>query len=206
MTDGQDASLVRDRMLVYQLLSTLLISEPTCALLDSLRSSSPGEGKLGEYLAGLPAEDLEQARIDAAADFAALFLGMSAHPVPPYESVYTSPEHLLMQEARDQVLACYRSEGFAQADGVSLPEDHLATEFEFMAKLCEKELGALQSADVVEMQAARASQAAFLKDHLLVWVPDFCDDVRSHAQTGLYAGLADLITEVLQAESEELEG
>ncbi len=48
------------------------------------------------------------------ADFAGLFLNASSHPEHPCESFYTSPEHLLMQEARDQVRQVYIGCGLAQ--------------------------------------------------------------------------------------------
>lgn len=206
MVCNESTALARDRMLTYQLLSSLLFSEPTAEMLANLHSSPSPEGKLGDYLSELPEDDagLEQARVDAAADFAALFLGMSAHPVAPYESVYTSPEQLLMQDARDEVLAAYRQNGFQQAEGLHLPEDHAATELEFMAKLCEREMMGLQEGDAMVVGEARAAQAAFLKDHLQAWLPRFCDDVQARASTGLYAGVAQLLAQVLAAEAEEL--
>lgn len=207
MVCSEGVSLARDRMLTYQLLSSLLFSEPTVEMLAALRSSPSREGKLGEYLSELPEDDaaLEPARVDVAADFAALFLGMSANPVAPYESVYTSPERLLMQDARDEVLASYRQNGFQQAEGQHLPEDHAATELEFMAKLCEREMMGLQEGDAMAVGEARAAQAAFLKDHLMAWMPRFCDDVQARAATGLYAGVAEMLAQVLAAEAEELE-
>ncbi len=207
MTDAvctEGASLAKDRMLTYQFLSSLLFTEPTVDVLAGLKSSPSLPGKLGEYLSELPGEGLEQARADVAADFAALFLGMSADPVAPYESVYTSEEHLLMQDARDEVLAAYRECGFQQADGVRLPEDHAATELEFMARLCEREMMGLQEGDAVAVGMSRASQTAFLKDHLMTWLPQFCDDVQARAKTGFYAGVAEMLCQVLDAEAEEL--
>ena len=56
---------------------------------------------MGEYFASLRGNDIEQARGDAASDFAALLLNMSPNPVIAYKSVCTSEEGLLMQDARD---------------------------------------------------------------------------------------------------------
>ena len=47
----------------------------------------------------------------------------------PFESVYTSPKRLMMQEARDEVLAVYRSEG------LDLSLIHIFSEFGTMAIL-----------------------------------------------------------------------
>lgn len=205
MVWNEGATLAKDRMLTYQLLSSLLFTEPSIELLQSLSSLPSSAGKLGEYLSGLPGEGgWEQARIDAAADFAALFLGMSADPVSPYESVYTSEEHLLMQDARDEVLAAYRANGFQQVEDLHLPEDHASTELEFMAKLCEREMVGLQENDALAVGQASAAQVAFLKDHLMVWMPQMCADVAARAKTGLYAGLAEMLEQVIAAEAEML--
>ncbi len=51
------------------------------------------------------------------------------------------------------------------------PEDHLAVELAFMARLCEQAAGALRRAG--EGQAAEdllGGQLAFLRDHLLRWI------------------------------------
>ena len=52
-------------------------------------------------------------RQELAVDYARVFLCAGMYEqmtAPPYESVYTSEEHLLMQDARDAVLAFYRGE------------------------------------------------------------------------------------------------
>ena len=56
-----------------------------------------------------------------AVDYAHTFLGAGTYDhvlAPPYESVFTSKQRLLMQDARDGALAYYRSEG------VDLPADN----------------------------------------------------------------------------------
>lgn len=196
-------ALARDRMLTYQLLSSLYLKEVTADLLALMgREPSLQSGKLGEYISGLPAADLEEARVDAASDFAALFLGMSADPVAPYESVYTSPEHLLMQDARDEVLAAYRQEGLGYAGTDNLPEDHIGTEFEFMAKLCEVEVAALEAGDAAEAERLRDVQRSFIREHLAVWVPQFCDDVEARARTLFYGGLAEVTRQLVASEAD----
>ena len=41
---------------------------------------------------------------------------MSPSPVAPYESVYVSDLHILMQEPRDQVLGEYRARGHRRGE------------------------------------------------------------------------------------------
>lgn len=202
-TISDSIALARDRMLTYQLLSSLYFTEVSVDLLDQLRrNASLPAGKLADYARELSAQDLEGARVDAAADFARLFLGMSAHPVSPYESVFTSPEHLLMQDARDEVLSMYRSEGFAYSVRGNLPEDHIAAEMEFMALLCEKEIEAYENDDSEEVERVSRVQRSFVADHLSAWIPEFCDQVQSRSRTLLYGGLAQITEEFLAAERE----
>jgi TorA maturation chaperone TorD len=46
----------------------------------------------------------------------------------PYESVYTSEKRLMMQDARDEVLAIYRSCHLDKAASWKENEDHIAVE------------------------------------------------------------------------------
>ena len=144
-------------------------------------------------------------RTEAAAEFAALLLNMSADPVFPYESVYASSEHLMMQKARDEVLAAYRSRGFERADGLSIPEDHVGIELEFMARLCQEELEALSAGNEGATESARAAQREFCERHLARWVPQLCDDLERRAKSGLYRGLAQMTRQFLAFECEGFE-
>ena len=201
--EGKEA--LSARAATYEFLSGLYLIEVTAEFIEQLRTDdSFKEGPLGEYAASLEGVEAEQARQDAAADFAALFLGMSALPVAPYESVYTSELQLLMQEARDEVVAFYREHGFACADDFSLPEDHAGVELQFMARLCRAEAEAIDACDATACARAHAAQQVFVRDHLLNWMPRMCEDVASRAKTGLYRGLADMTRQFLELEREEL--
>lgn len=201
--EGKEA--LSARAATYEFLSGLYLTEVTAEFIEQLRADdSFKEGPLEEYAASLEGVEAEQARQDAAADFAALFLGMSALPVAPYESVYTSELQLLMQEARDEVVAFYREHGFACTDDFSLPEDHAGVELQFMARLCRAEAEAIDACDATACARARAAQQAFLRGHLLNWMPRMCEDVAARAKTGLYRGLADMTHQFLELEREEL--
>ncbi len=71
---------------------------------------------------------------ELAVDYVRCFIGggMDAFSAAyPYESVYTSPKRLMMQEARDEVLAIYRSQGFDKAEGWKESEDHVAAAYPY---------------------------------------------------------------------------
>lgn len=200
-----DRASCEAREATYSFLSHMFLEDVTEEFLARLVERPPQlEGELGRFVAELPSADLASVRTEAAAEFAALLLNMSADPVFPYESVYTSAERLLMQKARDEVLADYRSSGFERAGDLNVPEDHVAIELEFMARLCRKELDAASVGDDAAADAAHEAQRAFARDHLLTWVPQLCDDLERRAKLGLYRGLAETTRQFLEFEREEL--
>ena len=120
-------------------------------------------------------------------------------------AVYTSPEHLLMQDARDEVLAAYRAAKVVLVDEACEPEDHLAFELEFMQLLGERAAEALEAGDDGSCANLLEARRAFLEEHLLNWVPDFADDVQRVARTGFYRALADIVLGVLETDQAFLE-
>lgn len=205
-TTNDTNTLPRDRASIYRLFSGLLMQEPSAEFLAQAAKLAPAiQGELGEYFTTLNGCDIERARADAASDFAALLLNMSPNPVIAYESVYTSEEGLLMQDARDDVRAQYRACGFTLDEGLSLPEDHLSFELEFMALLCEREASCEDALDAQELDKTRAAEQRFLGEHLLVWTPDFCRNLHERARCGLYRGLASSLSQFLSLEREEFD-
>jgi putative dimethyl sulfoxide reductase chaperone len=126
-----------------------------------------------------------------AADYQQLFVGPGHLPAPPWESVYRSDEHLVFDWPALEVSASYREMGLG-TDQTRSPEDHIGLELLFMAIMAEREAAG--------EAGAAAVQASFLREHLLAWVPAFCDDVTHQAQTDLYRGLGLLTGGMLQQE------
>ena len=207
MNVAEQIELMEDRALAYRFLSRAFSAAPDAAFLTSLRAAASDDAghPLAAFFAELAQGDDERLRIDAEADYNRLFLGMSPHPVAPYESVYTSPEHLLMQQARDEVLALYRAEGLEAPAAFDLPEDHVALEFDFAVKLAERTAAALSAGEAEEAARLVRLQAAFATDHLAAWVPAMCDDVEKRASVPLYRGLAAMARDQVLADREIME-
>lgn len=206
MEAGEALANVEARAATYSFLSGMFLREVSQDFLERLAAEPPHlGGELERFAVGLATADLSTVRRDAAAEFAALLLGMSADPVHPYESVYTSPERLMMQDARDEVLALYRSQGLGRVGDLNIPEDHAGIELEFMARLCRKELDAMAEGDEGAVWDVRRTQQTFVRDHLLVWMPRMCDDLEARAKSGLYRGLAQTTRRFLSLEREELD-
>jgi len=176
-----------DRMAAYQFLSRMYKTAPDADLIDALLAmDTEYQTPLSVAIRAMRDVDREQLRIDLAAEYNRVFLGMSANPIAPYESVYTSPDRLLMQDARDEVLALYRAEALAPNEDLRIPEDHLAIEFDFMAFLCKKAALACSENDQAGIDEYTAKQRDFLNRHLLVWVPDMLSDMEERVSTDFY--------------------
>ena len=204
--------LTEQRADTYGLLSRLYRVEIDQELLDELcgmrfpastgnKDADEGYRRIATYLSNL----WENSLTDLAVDYVRCFIGngMDAFSAAyPFESVYTSPKRLMMQEARDEVLAVYRSEGLDKLPSWKESEDHIALELEFMAVLGDRIVTAAEASDEAEVERLLSTQRNFLEDHLASWAPLMTADLRRFAQCGLYQGLASLTDGFLQVEEE----
>ncbi len=204
--DVQELSIAQSREATYRFLSSVLFKEVTAEFWAASAENPPvSSGVLGEYFASLKGADIEAVRSENAIKYAKLLLGASSNPVIPYESPYTSPEHIMKQKSWAQVKAIFAGNGFALDESLGLPEDHISFELEFMAHMCRREQDLLERLDAVGLAANRATQRCFLTDHLLAWTGAFCDDLAWKSQGGFYAGIAEVLNQFMAFEIEEFE-
>lgn len=199
-TMQQLASINEGRAKTYALLSRLFAKEADQQLLETMRAmrfpASTGNSKLDEghrLIVGQLSTLWENSLSELAIDYTRVFLGGGIDGYSaayPFESVYTSSRRLLMQDARDEVLALYRSEGFDKVQSWTEGEDHIALELEYMQRLAERTQEAIICGDEDEAFRLAEVQMAFLRDHLAGWTPMLTDDIMRFAQTRLYRGLA----------------
>ena len=133
--------LIEQRAATYGLLSRLFRVEIDQELLDELHGmrfpASTGNADVDEgylRLAKYLSNTWENSLTDLAVDYTRVFIGhgVDAYSAAyPFESVYTSEKRLLMQDARDEVLAIYRSAGLDKKNSWKEGEDHVALELEF---------------------------------------------------------------------------
>lgn len=204
------AKLMSDRAATYDLLARLYRREVDQALLDELRTMKfpvkTGTPKIDagyQLIRTYLSEAWENVLTELAVDYTRTFIGhgnTAYSAAYPFESVYTSARRLVMQEARDEVLAIYRAAGKDKAPDWNEPEDHVALELEFEAFLCKRAAQALKDGDEDSAYALVLQQRAFLNDHLQNWLPMMLADLDRFAQTDFYRGLGQLTRGVLQAE------
>ena len=196
------APLMGQRATVYHFLAMLYKEEVSPAMLKKLsllKGSLKGEPaaelatNFNDLLKSLTEIDMgnrKPSKEEMDQDYANLFLGTGPHPAFPYESVYLSPNRCLMDEPYDQVIKEYRAYGVRKATNFKEPEDHLAVELAFMARLCEDTATAFGQADLSKGTELLPAQRRFLEAHLLSWVPAFTEDVLRGARTEVYQNVA----------------
>ncbi len=208
-------TLMEQRAATYGLLSRLYRVELDQEMLDQLRGmrfpAATGNSDVDEgYLriARFLSNTWENSITDLSVDYVRVFIGHGVDAFSaayPFESVYTSEKRLLMQDARDEVLAIYRANGLDKKDTWKEGEDHLALELEFEQTLANRTVEALRRGDEEEAAALLTTQQNFLSDHLISWVPMMTADMKRFAKTDLYQGLAYLTDGLLDTDRAFLE-
>ena len=196
------ADVLRGRMATYQFLSRLFRVEVDQELYDTLVSmrfpTNTGNALVDEgyrMICGYLSQADGTVLTELAVDYVRAFIGSGNDGFSaayPYESVYTSPKRLMMQDARDEVLVLYRAFGLDKQESWKEGEDHIALELEFEQILCERAIRAYEAGDEDECLKLLLSQRNFLEDHLLAWYPMMAADLQKFPQTDFYKGLGKL--------------
>lgn len=130
-----------------------------------------------------------------------LFVGPARPLAPPYESVYRDAQGLVMGPTAREVERRYAEAGLGLApDHHDLP-DHVATELGFMAYLTSQQSEAQPQDALTWLDRERT----FLRDHLAVWLPRFCQRVREASRHPFYADLAELMVTFVHLDVEWIE-
>jgi putative dimethyl sulfoxide reductase chaperone len=165
-----------------QLLDALAAADGLAVLESEFSSVATG-------LDGAEALPLEQVQ----GEHTGLFINNYPHvPCPPYESAYR--EKTMVGNATALVARTYREWGL-EVDGEFA--DYAGAELEFMAfaiRMSSQDGGA----------ETVAAQQAFLRDHIMMWMPRFASDMRDASKLDLYRSLGELLGAFLSMENEAL--
>lgn len=204
--------LYQARQAIYALLQRLYQTPPDANLLDWLIADRPfADFPVVLDEAGAEAlRQVEQSVQDATLtalqdDFYQLYQEPGHTAVSPWESVYRSEERLLFDVHTLQVRETYARHGMEFIHKNRAPEDSIATELEFMKILAGRLIQAVDSGDETAEHLLLEEQLDFLKQHLLVWTPQFIVQSQKHAVTPFYSGLAGVLGAYLVWEKRILE-
>ena len=151
---------------------------------------------LGQFFLSPPDEDaLEAIRQDFGLDFQESadeiteeFNELFFYPhgrLIPLESLFTPSDSI----GRTDVESIYAGANLAIDDAYGVAPDHLTIEFLFMSYLIEK--------GNTEMEKK------FIEQHLMNWVPYYCEEVTKQAKTLFYREIANIVKDFLVSEYEE---
>ena len=185
------------RAKLYRFLARCFRHEPTEADLAQVRALRFPEGgdDWGEACrAWNAAAQAPETAEDLAVDYARVFLGAGlaeAAAAFPYESVYTSPKRIIMQDAWSRMHELLANRGLTVGEHESeLLADHVSVELDYMARLC--------------LQSGLREQYDFLNVHLANWLPEFAADVEKYAATAFYSAAARLAAAWVKADGAAL--
>ena len=206
---------LQSRGTVYDFLSQLLRGEPSVEMLASFLAgfsqqqpadelASQSQEYLRAFAESASGGGLDQVATELGAEYVALFFSSWRRVISPYESVYTSREHVMLQEAAGKMAYLYARSGLQVEASFTEPADHVSLELAFMAFLCKQAEDAVKSGDFQKGLSLLTEQEGFLREHVLVWVPDFCRDLEKATKSDFYRGLAWLTLEFLETEAENV--
>lgn len=196
--------IFEERASFYRLLSSLYFKEVSAVFIKELAQmdlpieddgSLLGEGyhRLRRYLVKRGPDP----RTDLAVDYARVFLAAGTYEgesAVPYESIYTSKEGLIMQEARDEVRKIYIQNSVNVSASLNMPEDHLSFELEFLAIMSDRAIEAVRVNDRDLFTENIAIQRDFIVQHPLAWIEALREKVEACSKRAFYPAIA-MITE-----------
>ncbi|MBC8441474.1 MAG: molecular chaperone TorD [Deltaproteobacteria bacterium] len=132
-----------------------------------------------------------------ASEYGYLFLGGGGpQSVSPYESVYTSKNGSMFQEAEQQTREILGMQGLGISKEIREPADHIAIQLELFAHLDEM-ADSVASTDAESASVLKIQAKTFLENHLLNWVPGFSANCLAQDPDGFYGALARLTVTIL---------
>jgi putative dimethyl sulfoxide reductase chaperone len=204
------------RSRTYWLLARLVLERPDAALLVELDSTLPAATEARDQTEPLADEVRclgtavraalgEPDALEALeVDYTRLFSGVAKRDgaPAPFESV--ALESRLMGDATIAVEAAYQEAGFDAPVPDAGPPDHLGAELRFLSLACYREMEAWQKGDRAAAAVWVEREQRFLDEHLLAWVPRYCERLAPIAETPFYRAAVSLIGRACLVDREDV--
>jgi TorA maturation chaperone TorD len=215
------------RSKIYGFLSSLYMQIPSHNLVNALLC-----GEVSSFLSTLPQKvgptrDIEEGLADIlrfittssgqaveevhqnlCVEYTRLFRGIMPgySPPPPYESVYRDEGRVLMGKSAVEVRRRYAEAGVdVPAECGDLP-DYVGLELDFMRFLAEQEAESWRKRERDSALGYLDMERGFLTDHIMKWVPRFCDKVVDVAEFDFYRGIARMTKGFLNEDYGKIKG
>ena len=180
----------------------LLIENLPNNLLNAAGSLEQGEDLTGDLRQGLQALECFQQSL-ASASLAAIKMRLAeehdrllqgrkprAWSAQACEATYTSLDNPCADPLMTALNTVYVEGGLKQTERVLAQPDFIACELDFMQHLCSEEHAAWSKKDRPRALKSHGLQCAFLRNHLIRWVPRFCDHLATQTRHDFFRGIA----------------
>ena len=167
------------RAQLYALLGRSLARRPDSALLTALAQLKGDASPLGQALAQLAERARAISPERAQDEYDALFIGLPRGELVPYASFYRTG--FLYERPLAKLRGDMAQLGYARADGVFEPEDHMGALCELMALLI--------SGDETRGPAELTTQERLFRQHIAPWGERFFTDLEKAPSAHLYQPL-----------------
>ena len=202
--------LAEHRSSIYGFLAAIYRQELTSELLQQMKAhrfqevlSNLGVKLNNEFFQNSEKELLENLAIE----YTRLFVGPGKH-ISPHESVHHKKEGVqsgqLWGELTAQVKGIIESSGLEYESEYTGMPDHISVELEFMQHVVQREAQAWEADDDETALLCLENEKNFVDEHLLGWIPDFCEKVIETAEVPFYREMARLTRNFIEFEKQEL--
>ncbi len=195
---------------IYGLLSLIYRTEVTKDLLAHIKKpeflsvlSDMGAKLEDDFLKG-PEDKLIE---DLAVEYTRLFLGPGKH-ISPHESIHHDTGDgdwgQFWGRSTVEIKKFIETSGLEfKSDYTGLP-DHISVELEFMQLAAKREMQALEEKDNDGLLYCLKMEKMFIEEHLIKWVPIFCDKIISEAGLSFYREIAKVTKNFMEFEQKEI--
>lgn len=153
-------------------------------------------------------KDQDELLEDLAVEYARLFLGPDKH-ISPHESIHHPRDDgdwgMHWGASTVEVKKFIESAGLEYKEEYSGMPDHVSVELEFMKEVAGREAQAMEEDDWEGALYCQKMEKKFICEHLIKWVPRFCDKIISQAEISFYGDLADITKKFITLELEEID-
>jgi TorA maturation chaperone TorD len=162
------------------------------------------EVQLGDEFFSKPENELIE---NLAVEYTRLFLGPGRH-ISPHESIHYERDDgdwgTHWGASTVEVKKFVESLGLHYKESDRSIPDHISVELELMQKVIEKEHQAWQENNEKDALHYLKIEHMFMEDHLIKWIPGFCDKIIAEAELSFYREMARLTKDFIAVEKKEI--
>ncbi len=198
------------RSIIYGFLARVYRKELTSDMLSQLRGPQFTEVlsdmgvQLGDEFMSRSDDELIE---DYAEEYTRLFLGPGKH-ISPHESIHYERDD--GDWGRHWGASTVEVKKFVESLGLQYKEsdtsipDHISVELELMQKIITKEKEVWSDNDGKDVLHYLKIEKMFMEDHIIKWIPRFCDEITADAELSFYREMAGLTKSFIQVDRENI--